>query len=47
MFGTLVLGNGKCEFNREGVVFEVDRRVPGISTFEGLVIESGVLNIKK
>ena len=23
MFGTLVLGNGKCEFNREGVVFEV------------------------
>ena len=28
-------------------LLEIDGRVPGISTFEGLVIGSGILNVKK
>ena len=28
-------------------LLEIDGQVPGLSTFEGLVVESGVLNVKK
>ena len=34
-------------FHLTRFLLEIDSRVPGINTFEGLIVESGVLSVKK